>query len=121
MELLSQVVDQRFLSRPDVFRREALALTFRMLRQPYPMLALLVQNFLQGTPLEDEDPAGEAALQVQVSRRQARAIHEALTRIAGNRCSSNGNAAPDFTRQWIVTWALIRDWRTLEDSDYCTR
>lgn len=120
MRLLSQVVDEQFLHRPDVFRRDALELTFQLLRESRPDLALLVQNLLQGIPLEDGDsPDGQVALQVRMQRLQVNAICLALHQHCRGFSATLGNAAREVAQQWIVIFALIRDWETLEASDCC--
>lgn len=120
MRLLSQLVDAQFLHRPDVFRRDALELTFQILRDHHPELALLVQNLLQGIPLEAEQvETGSDALQVRMLRRQVTAICLALHRHCATLTQTRGNAAPDFARECIVVFALLRDWEELEASDCC--
>ncbi len=120
MRLLAQVVDEDYLHRPDVFRRDALELTFQLLRQDHPHLALLIQNLIQGMPLmENGESQARQALHVRMSRLQVTAICLALSHQGETVASPSGNAAPDFARQWIVIWALIRDWQALEASDCC--
>ena len=117
MQLLSQVVDHEYLRRPDVFRRDALYLTFQMLRSTHPDLALLVQNLLQGIPLQEGDDEDATAVQVRLPFRDVRAIRIALSEVNGLLHRGAGNAAPDFARQWIITAALVNDWRALETAD----
>ncbi len=120
MRLLSQLVEPQFLHRPDVFRRDALELTFQIVRGAYPDLALLMQNALQGIPLETtQDTDAGDALQVRLQRPQITAICLALHRHCGVLMRGRGNAAPDFARECIVVFALLRDWEELEASDYC--
>ncbi len=120
MRLLSQLVDLQFLHRPDVFRRDALELTFQIVRRDHPELALLVQNLLQGIPLEAEQAeSGADALQVRLQRTQVTAICLALHQHCAVLTQARGNAAPDFARECIVVFVLLRDWEELEASDCC--
>lgn len=109
----------RFHSRPDVFSRGALELTFQLLRPSDVSLALDIQNQLQGTKLPD---LASSALQARDQRDHFRItlapqtigrIVDALTRL-GERCLQHREQAPE-QQKLVLIKPLIKDWMALAE------
>ncbi|MBR9912503.1 MAG: hypothetical protein GYB33_19355 [Gammaproteobacteria bacterium] len=107
----------RFSSRPDVFSRGALELTFQLLRQANFGLALDIQNQLQGTKLPElaaEELTARNSrehFRITLNAQTIGRIVDALTRL-GEQCLRNKAQEQD---QLQVLRTLIKDWMALAE------
>lgn len=103
------------IQRPDIFSRGALDLTFRLLRQNNPSLALEVRNILAGetVPLEDaafHTPQGDHFFITMPAQRIGRVV-KALTQLGQDALQDRQSD----TGKLVVLRTLIKEWMTLAE------
>lgn len=106
-----------FTTRPDVFSRDSLELTFQLLRQQSSGLALDIQNQLQGTKLpymayqESQQQENCDHFRITLNAQKIGKIVDALTQL-GQHCLNNPN---ENKGHLAILRSLIEDWMALAE------
>lgn len=107
-----------FSSRPDVFSRDSLELTFQLLRQQSSGLALDIQNQLQGTKLpyvvfqESEQQINSDHFRITLNAQKIGRIVDALTQLGQQSLEkpSQNKGHLAILRALIEDWMALAEW-----------